>query len=158
MDSSPVNSNQQRETPSHTPNDCSPGSPPQPQQLRQGEGEYSPVLATSRDAERGSGGSSPQVPVIKREIIDDDQQQQEPHSASMAAARGMSEPFYSKYNDGYDESRFYAPNACLPGLLNGPRGRLGADCATVSAALLQRHRPAVVVIVLASDVYGQFFG
>nr|XP_037281089.1 uncharacterized protein LOC119174334 isoform X2 [Rhipicephalus microplus] len=115
MEASPVNANQQRETPSHTPNDCSPGSPPQPQQLRQSEGEYSPVLATSRDADRGSGGSSPQVPVIKREIMDDDQQQQEPHSAGMAASRAMSEQFYNKYS-GFDEGGFYSPNACLAGL------------------------------------------
>ncbi|KAL3204261.1 hypothetical protein MRX96_053052 [Rhipicephalus microplus] len=42
MEASPVNANQQRETPSHTPNDCSPGSPPQPQQLRQRRGRVFP--------------------------------------------------------------------------------------------------------------------
>ncbi|XP_072145047.1 uncharacterized protein, partial [Dermacentor andersoni] len=110
---SPVSSNQQG-TPTHAQNDYASGSPPQQQR----QGEYSPVLGTSPDAGSGSGGSSPQAPNIKREVIEPDQQQ---HSPSMAAPRSVAQPsppvFYpGKYGGGFDDGGYYPPATSLANL------------------------------------------
>lgn len=164
MDVSAVSLNQQRGTPSLTANDCASGSPPQPQQLRQGGGEYSSVLATSRDVGRDSGGSSPQVPIIKLEVMDNDQQQQEPHSASMAAPRSVSEPsqpmMYSKYNSGFDDNGFYSQAACMASLhtVDGSASTVLRYQPAASSATVQPpsslYSPPVATSMASSSVNG----
>ncbi|XP_037578795.1 probable serine/threonine-protein kinase yakA isoform X2 [Dermacentor silvarum] len=160
-DRSPVNSNQQG-TPTNAQNDCASGSPPQPPQ-QQRQGEYSPVLGTSRDAGSGSGGSSPQAPNIKCEVIDPDQQQ---HSPSMAAPRSVAQPsppmFYTgKYGGGFDDSGFYPPATSLASMhiVDGSattvlRYQPSASSATVQPSSSPYYSPPVASTMSTSSGNG----
>ncbi|KAH6929325.1 hypothetical protein HPB50_026807 [Hyalomma asiaticum] len=121
MDESPVNLNQHSGTPSHAPNDCASGSPPQLQQQGRGPNDYSSVPGTSRDPGSNSAGSSPHMPHIKSEVMDIDHQQQEAPSPTMGAPRHMSDPpqipyYHGKFGGTIDDSGFFSPPPCLASL------------------------------------------